>query len=140
MSASATNRSATPVLNLKAAALTTEFETQACDQLKPAQLGAAANPDYPTLSAPYRKEIKARERQQEAARCPRPGAAGCNLHNLHSALIPNSLMSGHHFSASAFTRAASASGVCWSRGKFPIQDQRDATAPPDRPVLPRLLR
>jgi hypothetical protein len=27
-------------------------------------------------------------------------------------------MIGHHFSASAFTSAPSASGVCWSRGKI----------------------
>jgi hypothetical protein len=36
----------------------------------------------------------------------------------HSVLIPNSLMSGHHFLASAFTSAPSASGVCRSRGKI----------------------
>lgn len=35
----------------------------------------------------------------------------------HSALIPNCLIIGHHFSASAFTRAPSTSGVCCSRGK-----------------------
>src|SRR6266566_2793222 len=36
----------------------------------------------------------------------------------HSAPIPNSLMIGHHFSASDFCIAASASGVCFSRGKI----------------------
>src|SRR5215813_4689950 len=48
----------------------------------------------------------------------------------HSALIPNSLMSGHHFSISAFCKAASASGVCWSRGKISISRaaKRDRTA------------
>ena len=35
----------------------------------------------------------------------------------HSALICNSLIIGHHFSASAFTSAPSASGVCRSRRK-----------------------
>jgi hypothetical protein len=40
----------------------------------------------------------------------------------HSALIPNSLMSGHHFSAPAFTSASSASGVCCSRGKSRPRD------------------
>jgi len=38
--------------------------------------------------------------------------------NPHSAPIPNSLMSGHHFSESAFTSAPSFSGRCWSRGKI----------------------
>jgi putative ABC transport system substrate-binding protein len=37
---------------------------------------------------------------------------------VHSALIPNSFIIGHHLSASAFTSAASASGVCRSRGKI----------------------
>src|ERR1700687_3567897 len=48
----------------------------------------------------------------------------------HSPLIPNSLMSGHHFSASAFTSAPSASGVCRSRGKTssPLSTHRDRTA------------
>jgi hypothetical protein len=36
--------------------------------------------------------------------------------SVHSALIPNSLMMAHHFSASAFTTAPSASGVCRERG------------------------
>jgi hypothetical protein len=35
----------------------------------------------------------------------------------YSAFIPSSLMIGHHFWASAFCKAASASGVCRSRGK-----------------------
>jgi hypothetical protein len=35
----------------------------------------------------------------------------------HSALMPDALMIGHHFFASAFCKAASASGVCCSRGK-----------------------
>jgi Phage integrase, N-terminal SAM-like domain len=34
----------------------------------------------------------------------------------HSALIPAALMIGHHLSISAFWKAWSASGVCWSRG------------------------
>src|SRR5215468_4294288 len=34
----------------------------------------------------------------------------------YSALILAALMIGHHFSASAFWNALSASGVCWSRG------------------------
>jgi len=34
----------------------------------------------------------------------------------HSALSPNSLMIGHHFSASAFWKPARVSGVCRSRG------------------------
>jgi hypothetical protein len=38
----------------------------------------------------------------------------------HSALIPNFFIMGHHFSASAFMSAASASGVCRSRGKISI--------------------
>src|SRR6267378_662179 len=48
----------------------------------------------------------------------------------HSALIPNSLMIGHHFSASAFTSAPSVSGVCRSRGKIsnPRAMKRDRTA------------
>jgi hypothetical protein len=36
----------------------------------------------------------------------------------HSALIPNSLMSGHHFSIWAFWNAPSAFGVCCSHGKI----------------------
>src|SRR5262249_36396729 len=50
--------------------------------------------------------------------------------SLHSALSPNSLMSGHHFSASAFTSAPSASGVCRSRGRTssPSSMKRDLTA------------
>jgi len=35
----------------------------------------------------------------------------------HSALMPDSLIIGHHFLASAFCKAASASGVRSSRGK-----------------------
>src|SRR5262245_50030540 len=35
----------------------------------------------------------------------------------HSPLMPASLMIGHHLSISAFCKAASASGVCWFRGK-----------------------
>jgi hypothetical protein len=48
----------------------------------------------------------------------------------HSGLMPNSLMIGHHFSASAFTSAPSASGVCRSRGKTssPRAASRDRTA------------
>jgi len=49
---------------------------------------------------------------------------------VHSALIPNSLMSGHHFSASALTMAPSVSGVCCARGKVssPRSRNRDRTA------------
>jgi len=36
-------------------------------------------------------------------------------------LMPAALMIGHHFSMSAFCAAASASGVCSSRGEFPIR-------------------
>jgi hypothetical protein len=48
----------------------------------------------------------------------------------HSALIPNSLMRGHHFSASARCSVPSASGVCRSRGKIssPRSIKRDRTA------------
>jgi hypothetical protein len=59
---------------------------------------------------------------------------GCKQqsHNLviHSALIPAAFMIGHHFSASAFCRTASASGVCCSRGKIsvPNSEIRDRTS------------
>ena len=48
----------------------------------------------------------------------------------HSALRPSSLMIGHHFSASAFCKAASVSGVCCSRGKasYPSSASRDRAA------------
>jgi hypothetical protein len=50
--------------------------------------------------------------------------------SVYSALIPNSLITGHHFSASAFTSAPSTSGVCCSRGKIsnpsPIRRERTA--------------
>ena len=47
----------------------------------------------------------------------------------HSALIPDSLMIGSHFAASAFTSAPSASGVWRSRGKMssPRDAKRDRT-------------
>ena len=57
---------------------------------------------------------------------PRPAAArtlvsatsfGLNM-SAHSALMLAALMIGHHFSASAFWKAPSASGVCWSRRKI----------------------
>ena len=52
------------------------------------------------------------------------------LSGVYSALTPNSLMIGHHFSAPAFTSAPSASGVCRSRGKTsnPKSTNRDRTA------------
>src|SRR5262245_48090660 len=37
---------------------------------------------------------------------------------IHSPLIFADLIIGHHFSISALCNAASASGVCWSRGKI----------------------
>ena len=65
-------------------------------------------------------------------------ASGCKHSNrnlvlvgsAHSALIPASLMIGHYFSASAFTNAPSASGVCCSGGKisWPRSASRDRTA------------
>jgi hypothetical protein len=39
--------------------------------------------------------------------------------------MPASLMIGHHFSASAFCKAPSASGVCCSRGKILHAVERD---------------
>ena len=39
--------------------------------------------------------------------------------NPHSALMPAALMIGHHFPISACWCAASASGVCLSRGQIP---------------------
>jgi hypothetical protein len=47
-------------------------------------------------------------------------AAPCNASDatLHSALMFAVLMIGHHFSISAFWSAASASGVCFSRGQI----------------------
>jgi hypothetical protein len=44
--------------------------------------------------------------------------------------IPNSLMSGHHFSASAFCNAPNAAGFCRSGGKIscPISARRERTA------------
>jgi len=49
---------------------------------------------------------------------------------VHSALIPDFRIIGHHFSAPAFTSAPSACGVCWSRGKMSIPSwtSRDRTA------------
>src|SRR6516165_1920144 len=48
----------------------------------------------------------------------------------YCALIPSSLMIGHHFSASAFTSVPSTSGVCRSRGKasYPSSASRERTA------------
>jgi len=46
-----------------------------------------------------------------------------------STLIPNSLMSGHHFAAPAFCRVASVFGVCRSRGSSSARDRRSAIAP-----------
>jgi hypothetical protein len=47
--------------------------------------------------------------------------------SVQSALIPSSLIIGHHFAASAFTSASSTSAVCRSRGKTicPISASRD---------------
>src|SRR2546426_110927 len=42
-------------------------------------------------------------------------SVGLNM-SAHSALMLAALMMGHHFSASAFWKAPSTSGVCWSRG------------------------
>src|SRR5262249_54383117 len=55
---------------------------------------------------------------------------GADVRRLDHGLIPNSLMIGHHFSASAFTNAPSASGVCCSRGKTsnPSSASRDRTS------------
>lgn len=53
---------------LKAGALGPEMAKAARDQLKPEQLDQSANENYPALAAPYGKEVKARQRQQDAAR------------------------------------------------------------------------
>src|SRR4051794_39476496 len=47
----------------------------------------------------------------------------------HSILMPAALMIGHHFSVSAWCQAASASGVCCSRGttSWPKEAKRACT-------------
>jgi hypothetical protein len=77
------------------------------------------NPDLPPLSSFMPSfEMAARP----APSLPAAGGRSKGLLSIavHSALIPNSFIIGHHFSASAFTSAASASGVCRSRGKISI--------------------
>src|SRR6516165_8977196 len=64
-------------------------------------------------TAPKMQELSARDFHSVP---PSRAAMGQNLTPVHSGLIPSSLMIGHHFSASAFRRAASASGVWRSRG------------------------
>jgi hypothetical protein len=59
---------------------------------------------------------------------------------LHSALMFAALMIGHHFSISAFCWAASASGVCCSRGHVPWRYRRSAGARPGRPKFPHSFR
>src|SRR6516164_2976207 len=53
----------------------------------------------------------------QALGCRHPGRNLFLAASVHSALIPAALMIGHHFSISAFCTAASAAGVCSSRGK-----------------------
>src|SRR6516164_153434 len=69
----------------------------------------------------------------QALGCRHPGRNLILAASVHSALIPAALMIGHHFSISAFCKARSASGVCWSRGKISrllsaIRERTDGSA------------
>ena len=62
----------------------------------------------------------AKQRKRDGESEPRPGCpitGRCSISGqVHSALIAAACMIGHHLSISAFWKAWSASGVCWSRG------------------------
>src|SRR5215813_7695476 len=64
----------------------------------------------------YGTTYSRRDRANTVRQYDRAGPQSGKTRRFYSGLMFADLMIGHHYSISAFCRAASASGVCWSRG------------------------